>query len=183
MFTCALFLFAFVTILRKFTIIHTFLDQGSSHTFCDTKLINALNVSGESENILVNTLNGVTTHSRVKCSILPIKDDDEFISIDVISLDRISVKTDILPAKDDIAELPYLRDIDLSPLKGASVTLLIGANVPEMLLLSGYYKRMSQGFARTTHHSKNTVRLIFARAFSSILIFRKLPSKLRGQQG
>ena len=135
MFTCALFLFAFVTILRKFTVVHTFLDQGSTHAFCDTKLINALNVSGESENILVNTLNGVSTHSRVKCSILPIKDDDEFISTDVISLDRISIKPDILPAKGDIAELPYLRDIELSSLKGASVTLLIGANVPEMFIM------------------------------------------------
>ena len=66
---------------------------------------------------------------------LPIKDDDEFVLTDVISLDRIPVKPDILPAKGDIAELPYLRDIDLSSLKGASVTLLIGANVPEMFII------------------------------------------------
>ena len=121
--------------MRKFTIIHTFLDQGSTHTFCDTKLINALNVSGESENISVNTLTGVTNHSGVKCSILPIKDDDKFILTDVISLDRIPVKPDILPAKGDIAELPYLRDIELSSLKGGLVTLLIGANVPEMFIM------------------------------------------------
>ena len=119
--------------------VHTyaFLDQGSTHTFCDTKLINALNVSGESENISVNTLNDVTTHSGVKCSlsILPIKDDDEFILTDVISLDKIPVKPNILPAKGDIAKLPYLRDIEFSSLKGGSVTLLIGANVPEMFIM------------------------------------------------
>ena len=119
--------------------VHTyaFLDQGSTHTFCDTKLINALNVSGESENISVNTFNGVTTHSGVKCSlsILPIKDDDKFIVAGVISLDRIPVKPNILPAKGDIAELPYLSDIEFSSLKGGSVTLLIGANVPKMFIM------------------------------------------------
>ena len=119
--------------------VHTyaFLDLGSTHTFCDTKLINAINVSGESENISVNTLNGVTPHSGVKCSlsILPIKEDDEFILTDVISLDKIPVKPNILPAKGDIAELAYLRDIKSSSLKGGSVTLLIGANVPEMFIM------------------------------------------------
>ena len=116
---------------------YAFLDQGSTHIFCDTKLINALNVSGESENISVNTLNGVTTHFGIKCSlsILPVKDDDEFILTDVISMDRIPVKPNILPAKGEIAEVPYLRDIELSSLKGGSVTLLIGANVPEMFIM------------------------------------------------
>ena len=53
----------------------------------------------------------------------------------MISLDKIPVKPNILPAKGDMAKLPYLRDIELSFLKGGSVTLLIGANVPEMFIM------------------------------------------------
>ena len=34
-----------------------------------------------------------------------------------------------------MAELHYLGDIELFSLKGSSVTLLIGANVPEMFIM------------------------------------------------
>ena len=105
MFTCV---FVPVCVQYDNAEVHTyaFQDQGSTYTFCDTELIKALNVSGESESISVNNLNGVTTYSGVKysLSILPIKNDDKFILTNVISLDRIPVKPNILSTKGSAVE-------------------------------------------------------------------------------
>ena len=84
-------------------------------------------MSVESESISVNTLNGFTIYFEVKCfpSILQIEGDDEFLFAVVISLDRISLKSNILPAKGNIVELSCLRENELPSIKSGTVTLFI----------------------------------------------------------
>ena len=47
-------------------------------------------------------------------------------------ISNIPVKPNLIPAKTNLASLPYLKDIVFPTVKGASVTLLVGANVPEL---------------------------------------------------
>ena len=104
---------------------YTFLDQGSTHSFCDDKLIRALGVSGQEENMTLQTLCNPSATCR-----------GVTLSLDVSSLDGIQSISltkvfSIIPAKGAMNIVPQLHDIEFQKIPGATVTLLIGADAPE----------------------------------------------------
>ena len=119
-----------------------FLDQGSSHTFCNDHLIEVLQVDGSQNKISLQTLNGLTTDQPTRVCELVVSDLNKqsfFVLPSVHSVETISIKPNAIKGK-SVAEMPHLRDISFRELRGAKVSLLIGADVPEMLCIKSYRK-------------------------------------------
>ena len=121
---------------------YAFLDQGSSHTFCDDHLIEVLQVDGSQSKISLQTLNGLTKDQPTKVCELVVSDLDKqssFVLPSVHSVETIPVKPNALKGK-SVAEMPHLRDISFRELRGAKVSLLIGADVPEIFCIKSFRK-------------------------------------------
>ena len=50
----------------------------------------------------------------------------------VLSIAEVPVRPNVIPVKDKIKEMPHLSDLSFPTVKSATVTLLIGANAPEL---------------------------------------------------
>ena len=114
---------------------YAFLDQGSTHSFCDQKLIEALKISGSPEVITLQTLNNsASTYVGLTCclKVSSLTSDRTILLPRVKSISNIPVRPNLIPAKANLASLPHLNDIVFPTVKGASVTLLLGADVPEL---------------------------------------------------
>jgi len=121
---------------------YAFLDQGSSHTFCDSHLIDHLQIDGKYSKISLETLNGVMRDCQSKMCELVVSDMDRqssFILPKVFSVDSIPVKPNAVSSK-SLSKMPHLRDISLKELRGAKVSLLIGADMPEMFCIKNFRK-------------------------------------------
>ena len=114
---------------------YAFLDQESSQSFCDKKLIEALETSGSPENITLQTLtNSACNYQGLTCS-LTVSSLDGTNSIKlqkVVSIADIPVKPNASPAKNELNELSHLKNIPFTSVNGATVTLLVGADAPEV---------------------------------------------------
>ena len=113
---------------------YAFLDQGSTHSFCDDKLIRALGVSGQEENMTLQTLCNPSVTCRGVTLSLDVSSLDGIQSISltkVFSIKNIPVSPNAIPAKGALNKMPHLHDIEFQKIPGATVTLLIGADVPE----------------------------------------------------
>ena len=60
---------------------YAFLDQGSTHSFCDKKLTEALKLKGAQEKVLIKTLTSSEVCLSDKCTttVLPLDSDEEFV--------------------------------------------------------------------------------------------------------
>ena len=113
---------------------YAFLDQGSTHSFCDDKLIQALGVSGQVENMTLQTLCNPSVTCRGVTLSLDVSSLDgiQLISLTkVFSIKNIPVSPNAIPAKGALNNMPHLHDIEFQKIPGATVTLLISADVPE----------------------------------------------------
>ena len=112
---------------------YAFLDQGSSQSFCDKKLIEALKISGSPEDITLQALINPACNYQGLTSSLTVSSLHGTNSITlVISIADIPVKPNAIPAKNELNALSHLKDIHFASVKGATVTLLVGADAPEM---------------------------------------------------
>ena len=114
---------------------YAFLDQGSTHTFCDRKLLKTLNISESPETINLQTLgHAISTYQGSTCSLhVSAIDGEETIELPkVFSIDEIPIRPNLIPAKENLKAFSHLRDLTFPKVEGATVTLLFGADTPEL---------------------------------------------------
>ena len=119
----------------KTVLTYAFLDQGSTHSFCDTKLVQALGATGREENLTLQTLCNPAAKCRgvtLTLSVSSLNDSQSICLPKVFSIENIPVNPNLTPAKGVLSALPHLTGITFPKIPGASVTLLIGADVPEV---------------------------------------------------
>ena len=121
---------------------YAFLDQGSTHTFCDRKLIESLCVTKNTSKLRVQTLTSVKELNGFSCSlkILPLDADDEYCLSNVFSLENIPIQPNLVPARNELDSMEHLRDLEFPRLAEGDVKLLIGADMPELFLPSSIRK-------------------------------------------
>ena len=121
---------------------YAFLDQGSTHTFCSSDLVNSLQIDGSYSTISLQTINGIKRDcSSTVCELIISDLDNEnlFVLPNVFLVDKIPVKPNKIRNK-NILDMPHLQDISFKELGGAEVSVLIGADVPEMFCIRSYRK-------------------------------------------
>ena len=114
---------------------YTFLDQGSTHSFCDRKLIKTLKISGSPEVITLQTLNNPNRSCKGIACCLNVSslDGSHNITIPkVCSISNIPVKPNLIPVKNVLDITPHLQDLEFPTIDHGTVMLLIGADVPEL---------------------------------------------------
>ena len=119
---------------RTFTT-YAFLDQGSTHSFCSKILVAALDISGPKQSLHLTTVTGKTkSNDSMTCELVVsgINSDKSYFLNKVYTIDDIPVKPNQIP---EGPQLPHLDGINLSTLSDASVTLLIGADNPELFCI------------------------------------------------
>ena len=112
-----------------------FLDQGSTHSLCDTKLVQALGVTGREESITCQTLGHPATSCRGVLVTLSVSSLDGLHLVNlpnVFSIQNIPINPNVIPAKGVLNTMPHLSGITLQRIPDAIVTLLIDADVPEV---------------------------------------------------
>ena len=86
--------------------------------------------------------NAAATHLGPTLNLKVFSLDDAYV-VDlpkVFSIDDIPVRPNLIPAKCEIKEMPHLCDLAFPKVDGTSVTLLIGADVPELFCPAAFRK-------------------------------------------
>ena len=119
---------------NRSVVTYAFLDQGSTHSFCDKKLVDALNITGTSNDIILQTLSGSKSHksSTFPLTISPLHSTETLTLPKVFSVHDIPISPNVIPAKSKLHTLSHLKDLEFPSVEGATVTLLIGADTPEV---------------------------------------------------
>ena len=122
---------------------YAFLDQGSTHTFCDRKLLKTLNISASPETINLQTLgHAISTYQGSTCSLhVSAINGEEAIELPkVFSIDEIPIRPNLISAKENLKAFSHLRDLTFPKVEDATVTLFIGADTPELFCPLDTYK-------------------------------------------
>ena len=127
-----------VTYGRKSVNTYAFLDQGSTRSFCDLKLVELLGASGSNDEVILQTLNGSKRYQGLvlSFSVASLGETQQFSICNVLSIPNIPVSSNPVPVKEDLRQFAHLRGIDFPQPPDANVILLIGADSPEMLCVS-----------------------------------------------
>ena len=128
---------------EKEVLTYAFLDQGSTHTFCDKTLIQSLGITGRSEKICLQTLAGsVKRYDGIssELEVSGLNGEVYYIISNVFSIDEIPIRPNLVPTQRKILDLPHLKGIKLDTLSKVEVGLLIGVDVPELFCTSEFRK-------------------------------------------
>ena len=120
---------------NKSAMTYTFLDQGSTHTFCDENLVKTLNLNGPETSIQIKTINGsYKVYKSILCDleVSALNNDNSFALTNVHSIESIFLQPNFIPPKRELSQFQHLKEIKFDTIPGASIQLLIGADVPEM---------------------------------------------------
>ena len=122
--------------------VYAFLDQDSTHTFCDKAFAEKLQVSKQPEKLHMQTLTGTQQLKRFTCAlkILPLDRDEEYSLTSVFALDDIPIRPNLVPAKEKLQEMAHLKDIEFPQIKADRVIRLIDADIPELFLSTDHRK-------------------------------------------
>ena len=95
--------------------------------------MNALNAPGSPKCVTIHTMTALRTldSEAVAVSVEPLKGGKRIKLSEVVVVDEIPVKPNIIPDRGDLQKHDYMRGADLPRVEEATVTLLIGANFPE----------------------------------------------------
>ena len=118
---------------------YAFLDQGSTHTFCDKSLVDFFEIEGSYEKLRIQTLNGITRNQHTVSCELAIQDlnkQRQFVLPKVFVIDNIPVKPNT--ASQRLLKASYLNDVVLNSIPGGTVSILIGADVPELFCMNRF---------------------------------------------
>ena len=121
---------------------YAFLDQGSSHSFCNQWLVDTLGISGTSEQLLLQTLTSAKRHKGFTCSLTvsSLDENETFDLPNVLSIADIPVTPNAIPTTKDLNEFPHLCGLQFPHVRDATVSLLIGADVPEVFCMRSVRK-------------------------------------------
>ena len=112
---------------------YAFLDQGSTATLCDARLLNQLEVLGERVDFNISTLNGKSTRHRatkVNLTLSSLIGPDTLVLPEVLSVDNLPTNPNPPLSRSDLKAWPHLKNLELPQIYGA-VTVFIGVDVPE----------------------------------------------------
>ena len=132
-----------VTYNGKCVTTYAFLDQGSTHSFCDKSLVEALDISGPYEHLNLKTILGTLKgYKATSCelTVSGLHDEMSFTLPSVHSIEEIPVQPNVIPVKSEALKLPHLSGVKLDTLPHSCVNLLIGADVPELFCISNSRK-------------------------------------------
>ena len=122
---------------RSFTT-HALLDSGSTSTFCSAKLAKQLGINGKREKLSVRTLTSQQCDIEVETIKLKIRDIDGEGS--PILLPKVYVKPHMeiaggcIAKQEDLNNYPHLKDVRLPNIDRNAVELLIGQDVPQVIV-------------------------------------------------
>ena len=95
---------------NKTIITYALLDQGSTHSFCDKRLVNAFGIDNDLQSITLHTLgNAAATHLGHTLNLKVFSLDDSYV-VDlpkVFSVEDILVRQNLILAKCEIKEMPH----------------------------------------------------------------------------
>ena len=125
-----------VTFGTKSVITYAFLDQGSAHFFCGKALMDALDLQNANE-FMLQTFAGTKAHSgiNVSLSVSLLNDDENFVFPAVSSVSEVPIFPNPIASKIDLERLNHLENLSFPHIPGTTVTLLIGADNPEIFCI------------------------------------------------
>ena len=131
-----------VTVDNKEVLTYAFLDQGSNHSFYNKKLIDSLGISGTPDEIVLQTLTDSKAHKgcTFSLSVSSLAGNESFVLPKVFSIDDIPITPNAIPAKNNLSKLSHLCGLHFPRIHGATVTLLIGVDVPEIFCMQNIRK-------------------------------------------
>jgi len=91
------------------------------------------------------TASSTLDSEAVSVSVGPLEGGKRIELSEVVVVDEIPLKPNIIPDPRDLQKHDYLRGVDLPDVEGATVTLLIGANFPEARWNCAQWKRWLPG--------------------------------------
>ena len=115
---------------------HAFLDSGSDATFCLESLARKLGVEEmKPTNYTMITVNSEEQRSgyKVQLSIESLQRDVKFDLNDVLTTSSLPVTLQHMPSYEDLRRWPHLSDVDLHEAKEGEVSILIGADRPDII--------------------------------------------------
>ena len=122
-----------VSARNKSILTYAFLDQGSTATLCDERLLDQLDISGEKLDFKITTINGKSTchrGSKVSLTLSSLVGPETLTLPEVLSIDCLPANPNPPLSRNDLKIWPHLQGVDLPQING-SVTILIGVDVPE----------------------------------------------------
>ena len=128
---------------HKEALSYEFLDFSSSQWFCNKTLINALKILGSVESINLLILNNFVHSYEGMAFDLKISSLNRANSVEisnVLSIAEVPVRPNAIPVKDKLKEMTHLSDLSFPIVKGGTITLLIGVNVPVLFCLINAHK-------------------------------------------
>ena len=135
--SCRVFLnVVLVKVLCNGREVHTyaFLDQGSTTTLCDEKLLHQLDIVGKDVSFTITTVNEKTETPKgmkTKLFIAGLDDRDLVELSEVLSVEHLPIKANSSLTKEDLKCWPHLKGM-LIPCLKSSVSLLISIDNPEL---------------------------------------------------
>ena len=122
--------------------------------FSDKRFVNAFGADDNLKCITLHTLGNAAVTHLSHTLLLKIFSLDDSYAIDllkVFSIDDIPVPPNLIPAKCKLKEMPHLCNLAFPKIDGASVTLLIEADVPQLFCLAAFREgRRSEAVAIKT---------------------------------
>ena len=118
---------------NKSVLTYAFLNQGSTATLCDKRLLNQLEVLGEKVDFNISTIKGNSTRRRatkVNFTLSSLIGPDTLVLPEVLSVDNLPTNPNPRLSQSDLKAWPHVRNLELPQIDGA-VTALIGVDVPE----------------------------------------------------
>ena len=73
-------------------------------------------------------------------TIADLNNDNSFLLNNVHSIEKISLRPNVIPAKKDLCKFSHLKDLQFDSIPEESIQILIGANVPEMFCTTNVRK-------------------------------------------
>ena len=128
---------------NKSILTYAFLDQVSTHTFCDENLVKTLNLNGPETSIQIKTINGSSkVYKSILCDleVSALNNNNSFSLTNVHSIESISLQPNSIPPKRELSQFQPLKDIRFDTIPGASIQMLIGADVSEMFCVGNIRK-------------------------------------------
>ena len=117
---------------NKSILTYAFLDQGCTHTFCNKNLVKTLHLNGPETSIQIKTINGsFKVYKSILCDleVSALNNGNSFALTNVHSIKTISLQPNSIPSKRELSQFQHLREIKFDAIPGASIQILIGAEV------------------------------------------------------
>ena len=113
-----------------------FLDQGSTTTLCDERLLERLNVHGENAIYSITTINRTSENykkKRVSLCVSALQNEEDSVQLtNVYPLKDLPVSPNKVLSKRDLKIRLHLQDVSIPVIPNGEVLLLIGVDAPEV---------------------------------------------------